>query len=68
MLGPISLSDGPTPGDLGICRIAQEQVHPGIPEPRHSGQVGRPVIKGQLVEFDVAGVQHRAGAGMHRDG
>ena len=67
-VGPTSLSDGPTPGMLGIRRVAQEQVHAGVAEPGHAGQVGGPAVERQLVELDVAGVQHGAGAGVHRDG
>ena len=32
------------------------------------GQIGGAAVERQLVEFDVAGVQHGAGAGVHRDG
>ena len=31
-VGPISLSDGPDPGNLGIRRVAQEQIDTGVAE------------------------------------
>ena len=58
MFGPISLSDGPDAGNLGVRRIAQEQVDAGVAEPRHARQIGGPAVERQLVELDVAGVQH----------
>ena len=54
--------------DLGIRRVAQEQVDAGVAEPRHARQVGGPAVERQLVELDVAGVQDSACAGVDRDG
>ena len=47
---------GPHAGDLGVRGVAQEQVHSGVAEARHSRQVGRAAVQWKLVEFDVAGV------------
>ena len=55
-------------GHLGIGRVAQEQVDSGVTQSRHPGQIGGPAVQWKLVEFDVAGVQNRAGAGVDRDG
>jgi hypothetical protein len=57
----------PYTGDFRIGRVAQEQIDAGVSEPRHPRQVGGIVVERQLVEFDVAGVQHGARAGVDRD-
>ena len=54
------------PGDLGVRRVAEEQVDAASPS-RTSRQVGGPAVQRQLVELDVAGVQHRARAGVDGD-
>ena len=53
---------------LGVGRVAQEQVHAGVAEPGHAGQVGGPAAEGLLVKLDVAGMQNRPRAGVDRDG
>ncbi len=58
---------GADAGQLGVGRIAQEQIDPGVTEPRHAGQIGGPAVQGKLVELDVAGVQNRSGAGVYGD-
>ena len=57
----------PDAGDLGVGGVAEEEVDAGVAESRHPGQVGGSAVGGKLVEFDVAGVQHRSGAGVDRD-
>ncbi len=54
--------------DLGVGRVAQEQVDTGVAEPGHPGQVGGSAVQRQLVELDVTGMQHGARAGVDRDG
>ena len=54
-------------GNLGVGRIAQEQIHPGVAEPRHAGKVGGAAVQRQLVELDVTGVQDGARSGVDRD-
>src|SRR5690606_7746138 len=58
---------GHEPGDLGVGRIHAQQVDALVAEPREPGQVGEPPVEGQLVEFDVPGVQDDAGRGADRD-
>ena len=58
---------GPDTGNLGVGRIAQEQVHTGVAEPRHARQVGRLAVGRRLVELDVTGMQHGARTGVDRD-
>ena len=35
----------PDAGDLGVGRVAQEQVHAGVAEPGHPGQIGGPPVQ-----------------------
>ena len=67
-VGPDFALRRPDTGDLGVGGVAQEQIHPGVPEPGHARQIGGPAVERQLVEFDVAGVQNGSGTGAHRDG
>ncbi len=58
----------PYAGDLGVGRVAQEQVHPGVAQPRHARQVGGgAAVERQLVELDVTGVQDGARTGVDGD-
>ena len=57
----------PDAGHFGIGRVAQEQVDALVAEPRHAREVGGPAVQRQLIELDVAGVQHGARAGADRD-
>ena len=52
---------------FGVGRVAQKQVHTGVAEPRHAGQVGGATVQRGLVEFDVTGVQYGSRTGVHRD-
>ena len=49
------------PGHLGVGGVDQEQVDALVAEPGEPGQVGEPAVERQLVELDVAGVQHQPG-------
>ena len=57
----------PDTGDLGVGGVAEEKIDAGIAESRHPRQVGGPSVGGKLVEFDIAGVQHRSGPGVDGD-
>ena len=59
--GPISRSGGDEPGHLGVGGVDQEQVDALVAEPGEPAEVGQPAVERQLVELDVAGVQHQAG-------
>ena len=59
---------GADAGNLGVGRVAQEQVHTGVAEPRDARQVGGPAVGRRLVELDVTGMQHGARTGVDRDG
>ncbi len=54
-------------GHLGVGGVDQEQVHALVAEPGEAGQVGEPAVERQLVELDVAGVQHQPGRGADGD-
>jgi len=57
------------PGHVGVGGVDQEQVDALVAEPGEAGQVGQPAVQRQLVELDVAGVQHQTGgrADGHRE-
>ena len=58
----------PDSGHLRIGRIAQEQVHTGVAQPGHAGQIGRTAVQRLLIELDVAGLQNGSRAGVDGDG
>jgi hypothetical protein len=47
-------------GDLGVGRVDEEQVDTLLAEAGEGAQVGDPAVERQLVELDVAGVQHQS--------
>ena len=49
------------PGHLGVGRVHQEQVDTLVAELGEPAEVGEPAVQRQLIELDVAGVQHGAG-------
>ena len=55
-------------GHLGVGGVDQEQVDALVAEPGEPGQVGEPAVQRQLVELDVAGVQHEPGRRADGDG
>ena len=66
-VGPDFTLRRPDAGQFGVGRVAQEQVHTLVAQARHPRQVGRAAVQGQLVELDVAGVQHGARPSVHGD-
>ena len=55
------------PRHLGVGGVHQEQIDPLSAEPGETTQVGDPSIQRQLVHLEVAGVQHGAAGGPHKD-
>src|SRR5699024_6400243 len=55
-------------GNIGVRRIGQEQVDPGLAQASKSSQVGDSAVERKLVHLEVAGVYGRAGAGLDRNG
>ena len=56
------------PGLVGVGGIDEEQVDALVAQPGEPGEVGEPTVEGQLVELDVAGVQHQARGRADGDG
>ena len=59
---------GDEAGHLGVGGVDEQQVDALVAEAREAGQVGEPPVERQLVELDVAGVQHGAARGADGDG
>ena len=55
-------------GLVGVGGIDEEQVDALVAQPGEPGEVGEPTVEGQLVELDVAGVQHQARGRADGDG
>ena len=68
MAGVRSRSDGREAGHLGVGGVDEEQVDALVGEPGEAAQVGDPLVEGELVHLEVAGVQHQAGPGADADG
>ena len=51
---------GNEPGDLGVGGVNHEQVHSLLTQSGKRAQVGDPSVHGQLVHFEVTGVQNRS--------
>ena len=59
--GPISRSAITKPGTSALVESTRNRSTPSSPRREKPGEVGEPAVERQLVELDVAGVQHQPG-------